>query len=69
MLSQRKREGRLKLVESLISQLDKVSKDADSPLRVFPLKKANAQQVATTLEELYQSQGATAVSMTAGYWP
>jgi len=53
----------MKLAESLISQLDKASKDSESSLHVFPLKKADAEQVATTLENLYESEGATAVSV------
>jgi len=52
----------MKLAESLIAQLDKVSKDAESPLHVFPLSKADAKQVATTLENLYKSQGASTVT-------
>ncbi|MBL7134372.1 MAG: hypothetical protein ISS78_09775, partial [Phycisphaerae bacterium] len=52
----------MKLAESLITQLDKAS-DTKSALHVFPLKKADAQQVATTLENLYESQGTTAVSV------
>jgi len=52
----------MKLAKSLIAQLDKAA-DAKSSLHVFPLKKADAQQVATMLDNIYESQGATAVTV------
>jgi len=50
----------MKLAEDLIAQLDSEADKKGFAMHVFPLEKADAAQVASTLESLFQSQGTTA---------
>ncbi len=47
----------MQMVEGLVRQLDIEPKREGSMMHVFPLRKADANQVATTLRNLYASQG------------
>ncbi|HUU59998.1 MAG TPA: secretin N-terminal domain-containing protein, partial [Phycisphaerae bacterium] len=46
----------MKLAESLVSRLDVAGAEAGKTLQIFPLKKADAAQVAATLRDLYKAQ-------------
>jgi len=53
-------EDDLKLAEDLIHQLDNPTPNTQAQVEVIPLAKANAHQVAQTLQTLYRSAGAAA---------
>ncbi|MGB2824170.1 MAG: secretin N-terminal domain-containing protein, partial [Phycisphaerae bacterium] len=56
----------MKLAESLITQLDDAEAKGGTALKSFTLEKADATQVANTLQTLYQAQGAAAGAVTIG---
>ncbi len=47
----------IEIVRSLIQKLDTAQKGDDKTIKVFPLSKANAAEVADTVERLYESEG------------
>jgi len=51
------------LAEALIAQLDRAPEQPGETVQVFALKKADATQVATTLRNLLQAEGATGVGI------
>jgi len=52
----------MKLAESLIATLDREPKVPGTALKIFPLEKADATQVAETIRSLYESQGGVAAA-------